>query len=255
MDLEATAQKNESEEHWEPDHSVLAELERAKDDLELVSYIASHDLEAPLRTILHACDEMKSNRDVVANSDACHALDKITGEAGHLKLLLSGLLEYMRLTTYAPSYAMLDINEIVTASVTALQDKIRDAKAKVVYSGLPQVEGHRGRMTRLFVSLLDNALKFNTSGAPEIRITAQPQGSYLEFCVEDNGIGIDEEYHNIVFTLYQRLHTEAEYPGYGIGLALCKKIVESHGGKMWVESAIGTGSRFRFLLPVAGSNK
>src|SRR5277367_4539164 len=106
MDLEATARKNDPvySDQW-PDNSLAVELERAKEDLELVSYIASHDLEAPLRTIVRACEELKGNRDLIANEDARHGLQKISDETAHMKILMQGLLEYMRLVTYAPSYA------------------------------------------------------------------------------------------------------------------------------------------------------
>lgn len=255
MDLKATARKSEPVD-VRPllDNSPAAELERAREDLELVSYIASHDLEAPLRTMMRVCEELKGNRDIAANDDARNGLQKISDETARMKLLMQGLLEYMRLVTYAPSYADLDMNEIIAAAISAQQEKIHTAKAEISYGGLPLVRGHRGRLTRLFVNLIDNASKFNTHEHPEIRITTTvPIDGYACFCVSDNGIGVDDEYHNIIFTLYQRLHTEAEYPGYGIGLALCKKIVESHGGRIWVESAVGEGSRFRFLLPVVAS--
>jgi signal transduction histidine kinase len=139
---------------------------------------------------------------------------------------------------------------VVASSLTILDEKIKATGAKITCDSLPAFYGHRGRMTRLFVSLIDNALKFTGTQIPEIHITGKNNGGALEFCVEDNGIGIEEDYEDIIFVLFQRLHPEGAYPGYGIGLALCKKIVESHGGRMWAESEVGKGSRFKFTLPV-----
>lgn len=231
--------------------SLAFQLERAKEELELISYVSSHDLQAPLRAILASCETLEKNAAIASDKEAKADLQKITRQTGKMRTLMQGLLDYLRLETFGPTRSMLDMNEIVAAAMTILEENIRATGAKIVYGSLPQFYGHRGRMTRLFVSLLDNALKFRSQQQPEITISASANGRELEFQVEDNGIGIDEEYHDIIFTLFQRLHTEEEYPGYGIGLALSRKIVESHGGRMWMESVPGKGSRFRFTLPAA----
>src|SRR6185369_3413579 len=154
--------------------------------------------------------------------------------------------------TFGPARTTLNMNEIVTAVLTILEDKITAANAIITCDPLPQVYGHRGRMTRLFSILIDNAIKFKGEKAPQIRISGSNTGKCLEFCVEDNGIGIDEEYGNIIFILFQCLHgDDAGYPGHGIGLALEKKIVEADGGTVKVEAVPGEGSRFKFTLPVS----
>jgi light-regulated signal transduction histidine kinase (bacteriophytochrome) len=239
---------------WDVNASLATELEHAKEELELISYLTSHDLQAPLRTILYACEELGENNAISQDKDAHAGLKKINREAGRLKLLMQGMLDYLRLETFGPSHSMHDSDEIVGVALTVLEEKIHSSGAKIIFSNLPQIYGHRGRLTRLFVNLIDNALKFHSPAQPEIKITAISSLENAEFCVEDNGIGIDEEYYDIIFSLFQRLHPADVYPGEGIGLALSQKIVKSHGGKIWVESIPGKGSRFRFTLPVIKIN-
>lgn len=229
--------------------SLAATLERAKEDLELISYVASHDLQSPLRAILSACENLRGQK-ALADSSAQASLQKIVSETGRLKTLLHGVMDYLRLETFGPSRSLVDGNEIAEAARAVLEDKIRTTNAKISVDTLPAVYGHRGRLTRLFMHLLENSLKFHSSNAPTIHISARRQGTMAEFCVQDNGIGIDEEYRDIIFTLFQRLHPAGTYHGDGIGLALCRKIVEAHGGMIWMKSTPGEGTRFYFTLPI-----
>lgn len=239
---------------WNPAHSVVDQLERAKEELELISYVASHDLQAPLRILQHLCEELNKQKSVVENETTRELANKITHETERMKALMQGMLDYMRLETYGPTRSLIDTNEVLSAALTVLEEKSRSSGAKITYDTLPEVYGHRGRVTRLFVYLIENALKFSGHKTPIIHISAARKGKMVEFCVEDNGLGIDEEYHNMIYGLFFRLHREEEFPGYGIGLALCRKIVESHGGTIWVESALTEGSRFRFVLPATPVN-
>jgi len=234
---------------WNASASLAAALERAKEELEIVSYVTSHDLKAPLRAILAACEDLKGYSGIASDKTAQDGVQRITREADRLKTLMQGLLDYLNLETFGPAHSMIDCNEIVETARSILVEKIMTAGVKITQDDLPQVYGHRGRLSRLFVNLIDNALKFH-GPLPLIHISARRAGGMAEFCVEDNGIGIDEEHHQIVFALFQRLHTSEAYPGYGIGLALSRKIVESHGGKIWIEPAPAGGCRFRFTLPV-----
>jgi light-regulated signal transduction histidine kinase (bacteriophytochrome) len=250
MNSESTTHNTgHSEAEWKPGKSLAYQLERAKEDLELVSYVTSHDLQAPIRTIHRLCEELGKHANVMENSVTHDLVHNIRQETEHMKVLMHGVLDYMRLETYGPAHSLFPSDEIMAAALTVMEEKIRMSNARVTYDFLPQIYGHRGRITRLFVSLLDNALKFKSEKAPAIHITATPKGDWVEFCFSDNGIGIDEEYHNIIFGLFSRLHTAGEYPGDGIGLALCRKIVESHGGEIGVESVPDEGSRFLFTLP------
>lgn len=231
-------------------NSLAYQLERAREELELVSYVTSHDLQTPIRTLQHLCDELSKYPNVTDNKATHELLRNITKETEHMKTLMQGMLDYMRLETYGPAHSLFNSTEVITAALTVLEEKIRVNNARITYDALPEVYGHRGRLTRLFVYLLDNALKFTKPGVPVIQIhmSAIRKGQWVEFCVSDNGIGIEEEYHSIIFGLFSRLHTAEQYPGDGIGLALCRKIVESHGGRIWVEST-SEGCRFRFMLP------
>ncbi len=234
---------------WDSRSSLVTELEKAKEELELVSYVTSHDLQVPLRSIMYACNELEESKLLAQNPEAKANLEKINREANRLKTLMQGVLDYMRLETFGPAHSLIDMNEIITTALTILDERIIVTGAKINHGELPQIYGHRGRLTRLFVNLLDNALKFHGPDPYVINISVMRNGGMFEFTIEDNGIGIDEEYHDIIFVLFQRLHPAGEYPGHGIGLALSRKIVESHGGKLWVESKPG-GSRFKFTLPV-----
>lgn len=227
------------------EHISAAVTEKLREELEMVAYVASHDLQSPLRVIQSCCGELSALSDPAARD----SVETLRREALRMKMLMQGLLDYIRLETFVPKHAPHDSNALVADAVAMLDTEIKAANATIRCDSLPQVTGHRGRLTRLFSHLLDNALKFRGANAPDIHISAQQQGAQWEFCIADNGIGIDEEHHDIMFRLFQRLHTEEAYPGYGIGLALSRKIVEAHGGTLWVESATGQGSTFRFTLP------
>jgi len=225
--------------------------ERLRAELELMDYVIAHDVQAPLRVIQSCYDELSAHP---AASEGDDALQALGAEAARMKILLQGVLDYIRLETFATKPTPLDSGEIAAMAIGMLEEDIRRNGATVSCDPLPQVLGHRGRLTRLFTYLLDNALKFHGNQAPIIHISARPIGDKWEFCVEDNGIGIDEGRQTIIFQLFQRLHTAEAYPGHGIGLALSRKIVEAHGGKLWVESAPQKGSRFYFTLPAAAGN-
>ncbi len=247
----ATQTSHPSSSEWEAHTSLAAELERAKEELEIISYVASHDLQAPLRNIIFACEELNTKQSLSLDKPGQEALQRITNEAARMKTLMQGMLDYLRLETFGPAHSLLDSNEILGVAHTILEEKIQNTGAQIQSDALPPIYGHRGRLTRLFVNLIDNALKFHSQEQPVIHISARGTDEGWEFCVEDNGIGIDEEYNDIIFGLFQRLHTADAYPGDGIGLALSRKIVESHGGKLWVEATPGVGSRFKFTLPIS----
>jgi len=227
-------------------------LEKLREELELIGYVTSHDLQAPLRTIQSCCEDLE-NHPGLADETGKSTVRMLASEAARLKLLLQGLLDYVRLETAPVTHSVVDTNDSAATSIATLQAEIKAAGATVTCDALPQVAGHRGRLTRLFIYLLDNALKFHGTSPPRIHISARRNQEMWEFCMKDNGIGISEEHHRIIFTLFQRLHTQKEYPGQGIGLALARKIVEAHDGRLWVESTPSQGSRFYFTLPISGS--
>jgi light-regulated signal transduction histidine kinase (bacteriophytochrome) len=226
------------------------ELEKLREEIDLVGYLASHDLVVPLRTILIQSEILEAQAGTSLNEKARSALQEVTANAERMRMLMQGLLDYIRLDTYRPSFAMVEGNEIVAASIAALSGEIASAGAQVACDPLPRLWGHKGRLVRLFTMLIDNALKFRGPYPPEVNISCHEEAGNWVFCVQDNGIGIEEEYYDIVFRLFQRLHPDEAYPGEGIGLALCRRTVESHGGMMSLESTVGEGSRFLFTFPV-----
>jgi len=235
---------------YDRNYNVSAEtVERLYDELELVGYVVSHDLKASLRAIQSCCEELNKHSALASDAAGRDTLQTLNQESERLKALMQGMVDYARLETFATNHTLLDSEEIMQTVITTLGNEIKTAGAIITCDALPQVMGHRGRLTNLFSHLLDNALKFRGEQLLVIRISAHRAGEMWEFCIEDNGIGIDEEQFDIIFRLFQRLHTAEAYPGYGIGLALSRKIVEAHGGKLWAESTLGKGSRFYFTLP------
>lgn len=236
------------------DTAGLNDANHLREELDLMGYVISHDLQAPLRSILSTYEELAQHPGL-QDENGKAMLGQLSGEAQRLKTMMQGLLEYVRMETFFTKSNQLDANELVDTAITTLDAEIKANDALVTHDVLPQVMGHRGRLTRLFGYLIDNAIKFHGVQPPEVRITAQRQGAMWEFCVSDNGIGIDDEHQDIIFRLFQRLHTAEEYPGYGIGLALARKIAEAHGGQLRVESAPQEGSRFRVTLPAVDNVK
>ncbi len=235
--------------HQQEEEVSTNALEKLREELELVGYLTSHDLQAPLRIIQSCCQTLNKHPALASDAAGRDAVQTLNQEAARLKTLMQGLLDYIRLETFPTAHTPLDCNEIVAAAMATLENDIKMSGATVDCDPLPQVLGHHGRLTRLFAHLLDNALKFRSRQPLKVHISAQRAEDRWEFCVEDNGIGIDEEYQDIIFRLFQRLHTDEAYPGHGIGLALSRKIVEAHGGKLRMKSMPGKGSRFIFTLP------
>jgi len=237
------------------ENAISPDPEKLRDELEFIGYLISHDLQAPLRVIQSCCNDLNKHPGLNADPAGRETAQTLEHEAERLKTLMQGLLDYVRLDTFVTKDAPVDLNDAVATAITTLGAEIQASGAVIAYEDLPQAMGHRGRLTRLFAYLLDNAIKFRGSESPRIRISAKRKNKDWELCVKDNGIGIDAEHHEIIFRLFQRLHTEEAYPGYGIGLGLSRKIVEAHGGSMWVESMTGKGSRFTFTLPVIKNNE
>ena len=226
---------------------VQGTAEHLLDELELIGYVTSHDLQAPLRVIQSSCEELNRQPELAGQ----RTMKTITAEAARMKALMQGVVEYIRLDTFPTASAPLDMNELFAAAKAALGEEIRLSGATITCDDLPHIMGHRGRITRLLAFLLDNAMKFHNSKFCTVKVSAERDGAMWRFCIADNGIGIDPEYHAIIFQLFQRLHTAEGYPGHGIGLSLARKIADAHGGKLWLESALGQGSRFYFTLPAA----
>jgi PAS domain S-box-containing protein len=231
---------------------TATELERSNRDLEQFAYVASHDLQEPLRAVGGYVKLLE--RRFPKDTDA-KAIEYIAGAvdgAARMERLISDLLAFSRVGTNGAAFVSADLNRVVAEALENLQGSIAAAGAKVAADPMPTLTVDAGQMTRLFQNLVGNAIKFRGERPPEIHIGSQRQEERWVFSVRDNGIGIDPQYYERIFQIFQRLHTRKHYRGTGIGLAICKKIVERHGGDIWVESRPDQGSTFCFSLP-AGS--
>ena len=230
------------------------ELTRSNAELELFAYIASHDLREPLRKIANFTELLakryKGQLDTDADSFINYVLDGVT----RMQRLIDDLLNYSRVGRGEPILESVDLNGIVDQILNDLNLTIQKKGAIVTRDPLPTVTAHSTQVTELLQNLIENALKFHGPEAPRVHISAVQKNGEWVISVRDHGIGIDAPYFDRIFKIFQRLHRREEYPGTGIGLAICKKIVEQHHGRIWVESQLGLGSTFYVSLPNLLSN-
>jgi two-component system sensor histidine kinase/response regulator len=231
---------------------VQAALQRSNAELEQLAYVASHDMQEPLRMVasyLQLVAERYADR---LDADGHEFIGFAVDGAKRMQALISDLLAFSRVSTRARPFAPTDCAQIVDTAKLHLRVAIAENAAEVSCGELPTVEGDATQLLQLFQNLIGNAIKFRGAAVPRVHVAAERRGSDWCFAVSDNGIGIAPEYFERIFVLFQRLHGRNEYPGTGIGLALCKRIVERHGGRIWVESQPEQGSVFRFTLPCCG---
>jgi signal transduction histidine kinase len=226
------------------------ELKRSNEDLEQFAYVASHDLQEPLRMVNNYLtllrQRYKDKLDTSADEFIGFALDG----GKRMQQLINDLLTYSRLGTQGKELVVTSCNEALDRALSNLSVTIEESKAEISRDGLPKVRGDLVQLTQLFQNLVGNAIKFRSDSPPRVDIGAMQKGADWEFTVRDNGIGIAEQDFNRIFVIFQRLHSREQYPGTGIGLSVCKKIVERHGGRIWIESKPGKGTTFHFTLPV-----
>lgn len=229
-----------------------AELKSSNTELENFAYIASHDLQEPLRMISSFLSLLERRTITKLDEASKEFMHFAVDGALRMKMLIKDLLEYSKIGTNKESFCITDLNVLLQFCTQVLQEKIKAKKALITIHDLPLVKVNEGLITQLFINLLSNALKYQTDRVSEIEIgwTEKP-GEYI-FYVKDNGIGMDPKFYDQIFIIFKRLHSVNEYSGSGIGLALCKKIVEIHEGSIWVESELGKGSIFYFSLPHKG---
>jgi signal transduction histidine kinase len=224
-------------------------LARSNKDLEQFAYVAAHDLKEPLRVVSSFSSLLAKRYANSLDGDARDFIGYIDQGAQRAEQLVSALFKYSKVTYTSKDFKRVDCGAAMRKAMFNLKISLEEKKAAVDLGELPVVIGDENQLIQLFQNLLSNALKFNVSAAPEIRVTAAETPGEWVLRFSDNGIGIPAEHFERIFMIFQRLHTADKYPGAGIGLALCKKIAENHGGKIWVESYPGGGSVFYVALP------
>ncbi len=225
------------------------ELARSNQDLEDFAYVASHDLQEPLRMVSSYTQLLAERYRDRLDAEAGEFIGFITDGVTRMQALIRDLLAYSRVTTRARELADTDAGVALARSLTNLHVAVHESAAVVTHGALPVVRADTGQLTQVFQNLIGNSIKFRGAAAPAVHISASESAGEWVFSVADNGIGIDPQYCGIIFGLFQRLHTQQEYGGTGIGLTLAKKIVERHGGRIWVDSEPGKGATFHFTIP------
>ncbi len=226
------------------------QLKQSNEDLQQFAYVASHDLQEPLRMVA-SYTQLLSERyndklDEKANKYIYYAVDG----ASRMQRLIQDLLSFSRVSTHGRDFEQVPLASIVESMLKQMTVIIRDTGARIIVEDLPEVKADPSQISQVFQNLISNSLKFCTRERPEIIVSVQKEDSFWRFSVTDNGIGIESEYKDKIFIIFQRLHTRKEYAGTGIGLAICKRIINRHGGRIWFESTLGKGTVFYFTLPV-----
>ena len=232
---------------------AMAELARSNADLDQFAHVASHDLQEPLRTVAGFVQLLEKDCRDKLDARACEWIQFASEGSRRMQQLIQDLLAYSQVGSRGRDFEQTDCNAALGRALANLAVAIGESGAALTHDPMPVLHADLTQLTQLFQNLIGNALKFCKGPRPEIHIGAQPDDGGWVFSVRDNGIGIEPKDRDRIFVIFQRLHTRAEYPGTGIGLAVCKRIVERHGGRIWVESEPGKGSTFFFTIPKKGT--
>jgi len=226
-----------------------AELRRSNAELEQFAYVASHDLQEPLRAVAGMVQLLGQRYQDKLDERANEYIGLAVEASGRMQALINDLLDYSRVDRFGKPLELTSTEKTLKNALANLRLAIHESQAQITHEPLPTVMADAGQLTRVWQNLIGNAVKFRGDVPPQIRITAEKVENAWQFAVSDNGIGIDPQYFDRIFLVFQRLHTRREYPGTGIGLSLCRKIIERHGGQIWVESQPQQGATFYFTIP------
>ena len=234
-----------------PRKTAEEELRRSNEELERFAYVASHDLQEPLRTVASYVQLLSRRYRDRLDSDAADFIDFAVGGVRRMQHLIEDLLAFSRVGTRGAPLVATDMQTVFEDTLASLHAALEESNATVTADPLPTVVADAGQLAQLLTNLIGNALKFRGQDPPFAHVSAERTGRLWTIRVRDNGIGIAPEYFERIFVIFQRLHSREEYDGTGVGLAICKKIVERHGGRIWVDSTPGHGACFSFTLPAA----
>ena len=226
------------------------ELRRSNTELQQFAYVASHDLQEPLRMVISYLTILERKYGNRLDPEAKEYIDFAVGGGKRMKALIDDLLEYSRIDTQGKDFVLVNMDSVVAKAIVVLRMCIDENQAKIEVDPLPSVIANESQMVQLIQNLLNNADKFHGIESPRITVSATPGSGEWIFSVKDNGIGLSMEYSDRIFQMFQRLHTKEKFQGTGVGLAIAKKIIERHGGRIWVESEEGKGATFYFSIPL-----
>jgi len=230
---------------------LVDDLEESNERLEQFAYAASHDLQEPLRMVTSYLKLIEERYDDELDEDGREFLEFAVDGAQRMRDMIDALLEYSRVETQGDPFEPVDLGTVFDDTLENLRIRIEETNAEITTDSLPSVSGDRDQLRQVFQNLLSNAIEYSGDDPPRVHVSAERQGSKWRVAVRDEGIGVDPEHVDRIFEVFQRLHTQDEHSGTGIGLAMCQRIVERHGGAIWAESEPGEGSTFYFTLPAA----
>lgn len=236
-------------------HQKTGDLVRSNKELEQFAYVASHDLREPLRMVTCYVQLLSERYKDRLDQDANVFINFATDGASRMYQLINDLLDYSRVGTRGNPFELVDCEQVFDKSINNLKMVVEESGAEVTHDPLPKTVADFSQLEQLFQNLIGNGIKFHREESPRVHVSAMSNANHWVFSVRDNGIGVDPAYKDRIFVIFQRLHASDKYPGTGIGLAICKKIVERHGGSIWVESEPGKGATFFFTLPKEGAQK
>lgn len=234
---------------------AVAALEKSNMELQQFAYVASHDLQSPLRSISGFVQLLQSEYEGQLDAQADDWIRRTVESIERMQTLIKDVLTYSRVDAQITRFHEVELSDVFKESVTALQGALSEHGGVIECGELPTIWGDRQQLVQLLLNLLSNALKYQGADAPKIHVSAERGEDEWVIAVQDNGMGIDPAYHEKIFEIFKRLHDQQSYSGTGIGLAVCRRVVSNHGGRIWVESAPGEGSTFYFTVPDKRSDK